>query len=338
MPVTIRLLDPPLHEFLPRRRRRSCPPRRPTGPQPGGGRRARSQPIARPTRCSGHRGCRLGIAFPAITRMQARAILGAALTCAAEGVHVEPEIMIPLVADPEELRRQRELVVADGRRGLRGAGATPPLPSRHDDRASARRPPRRPDRRPCRLLQLRHERPDPNDLRPQPRRRRPIPTPLHRTGDFRRRSVPGARPRRRRAARRHGHPLGRQTRPGLVVGICGEHGGEPSSIAFATRLGWTTSVARHSGCRSRASPRRTRRSTRSSVMSEGAATDELDRPLAGSELGVLLVQRPVVGLAASRPLLGHCELLPPQRRMRARDDVPFTRRGGATAISIGSVR
>jgi pyruvate,orthophosphate dikinase len=58
----------------------------------------------------GHRGCRLGMTVPEITEMQARAIFRAALRCAAEGVVVLPEIMIPLVSDIEELRRQRRLI------------------------------------------------------------------------------------------------------------------------------------------------------------------------------------------------------------------------------------
>ena len=58
----------------------------------------------------GHRGCRLGMTVPEITEMQARAIFRAALRCAADGIDVRPEIMIPLVSDVEELRRQRRLI------------------------------------------------------------------------------------------------------------------------------------------------------------------------------------------------------------------------------------
>src|SRR5690606_8100431 len=58
----------------------------------------------------GHRGCRLGISYPEITEMQARAIFQAAAECAKDGVKVFPEIMIPLVADVRELERQREVV------------------------------------------------------------------------------------------------------------------------------------------------------------------------------------------------------------------------------------
>ena len=58
----------------------------------------------------GHRGCRLGMMYPEVTRMQARAIFEAACQLTGEGQKVEPEIMVPLVSTAEELRRQRELI------------------------------------------------------------------------------------------------------------------------------------------------------------------------------------------------------------------------------------
>ena len=64
----------------------------------------------------GHRGCRLGITYPEITRMQARAIFEAAVQVARKGTPVKPEVMIPLVGHVEELRRQTKIV-------LRGRGA-----------------------------------------------------------------------------------------------------------------------------------------------------------------------------------------------------------------------
>jgi pyruvate,orthophosphate dikinase len=59
----------------------------------------------------GHRGCRLGITYPEITRMQARAIFEAALQVARQGQPVKPEVMIPLVGHVEELRRQKQIVL-----------------------------------------------------------------------------------------------------------------------------------------------------------------------------------------------------------------------------------
>ena len=100
LPVTIRLLDPPLHEFLRIREVRRSSRGGCVGINPAERRwrvvKARSRRCTSPTRCSGHRGCRLGITFPEIYEMQVRAIMEAACTVAEQGVHVEPEIMIPL--------------------------------------------------------------------------------------------------------------------------------------------------------------------------------------------------------------------------------------------------
>src|SRR4051812_29942782 len=109
LPVTIRLLDPPLHEFLPH-----------------GGEEAKL--LARTLELSreeltrivdqlretnpmlGHRGCRLGITYPEITEMQARAIFEAAIRAKRRGIDVRPEIMIPLVATEKEFEHQRGII------------------------------------------------------------------------------------------------------------------------------------------------------------------------------------------------------------------------------------
>jgi pyruvate,orthophosphate dikinase len=109
LPVTIRLLDPPLHEFLPRDDDQIAELARETGLSESEIRRAverhhESNPML------GHRGVRLGYTFPEITRMQARAIFEAALRVAAEGVDVQPEVMLPLVATKGELVAQAAVV------------------------------------------------------------------------------------------------------------------------------------------------------------------------------------------------------------------------------------
>ncbi len=117
-PVTIRLLDPPLNEFLPRRedllieinkleflradrtlveeKRRLL---------------ERVEELQEVNPMLGMRGCRLGICHPEITRMQARAIFEAACEVAREGVRVQPEIMIPLVSMVSEMRAQKDIVI-----------------------------------------------------------------------------------------------------------------------------------------------------------------------------------------------------------------------------------
>ncbi|HEX8829800.1 MAG TPA: putative PEP-binding protein, partial [Longimicrobium sp.] len=109
LPVTIRLLDPPLHEFLPHGDSEIKHLSRKTG-VPAAILRARVEAHQEANPMLGHRGCRLGITYPDITWMQAQAIFEAAVNVAREGVTVCPEIMVPLVATAEELKRQREVI------------------------------------------------------------------------------------------------------------------------------------------------------------------------------------------------------------------------------------
>ena len=108
-PVTIRTLDPPLHEFLPHSeqeiqdlaRKMDVPVEKLT---------AKIESLREMNPMLGHRGCRLGIMYPEITEMQTRAIIEAACEAQKQGIHVIPEIMIPLVGHVNELRRQEAVV------------------------------------------------------------------------------------------------------------------------------------------------------------------------------------------------------------------------------------
>jgi len=113
-PVTIRTLDPPLHEFLPHTEKDQAALAAELG-VPAERVAAKVAELHEFNPMLGHRGCRLGIGFPEITRMQARAILEAACIVKKEGVAVHPEIMIPLVGTKKELENQAALVrtVAD---------------------------------------------------------------------------------------------------------------------------------------------------------------------------------------------------------------------------------
>jgi len=103
LPVTIRLLDPPLHEFLPHKEEEFEEVARAAGSSPAK-LRARAITLHEANPMLGHRGCRLGITYPEIYEMQARAILEAALAVEEEGgTPVQLEIMIPLVAFKSEL-------------------------------------------------------------------------------------------------------------------------------------------------------------------------------------------------------------------------------------------
>ncbi len=234
-PVTIRLLDPPLHEFLPH-----------------GGEEmkllARQLDLSRADLARiveglrevnpmlGHRGCRLGITFPEITDMQTRAIFEAAVRARRRGFDVRPEIMIPLVATVEEFVNQRAIVDRVADEVLGGMGEPVPylvgtmieLPraaltagkiAEHAEFFSF----------------------GTNDL---------TQTTLGMSRDDAGRFLPGYVDRGILAEDpfqvldiegvgrlvRIGTEEGRAVRDGLKVGICGEHGGEPRSIAFCHEL------------------------------------------------------------------------------------------------------
>ena len=110
LPVTIRLLDPPLHEFLPHSEEEFAEVAAAAGATPDAVKR-RVAELHEFNPMLGHRGCRLGITYPEIYEMQARAIFEAAVTVAGEGGEAPiPEVMVPLVATSAELRIVRGLI------------------------------------------------------------------------------------------------------------------------------------------------------------------------------------------------------------------------------------
>ncbi len=122
-PVTIRLLDPPLHEFLPHGAEEIARVAEALGVEAGRVSQ-RVQALAEFNPMLGHRGVRLAITYPEIYEVQTQAIIEAACNLRAEGVDARPEIMIPLVGTAAELSRLRERVAAVAGRvtGERGAG------------------------------------------------------------------------------------------------------------------------------------------------------------------------------------------------------------------------
>ena len=117
LPVTIRLLDPPLHEFLPKREElmveiavlEATKPRSPKLKEFKNLLR-RVEELHEFNPMLGHRGCRLGITYPEITEMQARAIFEAAVAVEKEGVKTHAEVMIPLIATVKEMENQAAIV------------------------------------------------------------------------------------------------------------------------------------------------------------------------------------------------------------------------------------
>jgi pyruvate,orthophosphate dikinase len=117
LPVTIRTLDPPLHEFLPKREDlmveiAKLEIGKPKSPKLKALRAllSRVEDLHEINPMLGHRGCRLGITYPEITEMQARAILEAAVEVKKKGIDVEPEIMIPLTSGIKEMKNQGDIV------------------------------------------------------------------------------------------------------------------------------------------------------------------------------------------------------------------------------------
>jgi pyruvate,orthophosphate dikinase len=110
LPVTIRLLDPPLHEFVPHEEKQINELARLMKKKPAEV-KARIRQLCELNPMLGHRGCRLGISYPEITRMQARAILEAAAELVKEGVDARPEIMVPLVGHVKEFTDQKAIIM-----------------------------------------------------------------------------------------------------------------------------------------------------------------------------------------------------------------------------------
>jgi pyruvate,orthophosphate dikinase len=254
LPVTIRLLDPPLHEFLPRMEEllAELSELKMSLQQAGSIRdmdrlldtidekRKLLHQVERLHEANpmlGHRGCRLGMMYPEVTRMQARAIFEAACRLKGEGQNVEPEIMVPLVSTAEELRRQRELIeeVAQqvlGENGMKldyTVGTMIELPraaltadkiAEYADFFSFGTND---------LTQTTYglSRDDSGRFLSAYVETKVMPDDPFQVLD---REGVGQ-------LVKMGTELGRSVKPGLKVGICGEHGGEPRSIAFCHLTG-----------------------------------------------------------------------------------------------------
>ncbi|MBA2520588.1 MAG: pyruvate, phosphate dikinase [Chloroflexia bacterium] len=236
-PVTIRTLDPPLHEFLPH----AAPEEANLAWELGIGVdvvRTRVQQLREVNPMLGFRGCRLGVAYPEITEMQARAIFAAACQVVREGGAVSPEVMIPLVSAPRELELQRAVVVRAAEAVFAEEGITVPylvgtmieLPraalladqiARYADFMSF-------GTNDLTQTTLGMSRDDAGRFLPNYVRQGILPRDpfisLDRDGVGKLIAM--------------GVALGRQARPDLKVGICGEHGGDPESIAFFARVGF----------------------------------------------------------------------------------------------------
>jgi pyruvate,orthophosphate dikinase len=239
LPVTIRLLDPPLHEFLPHAQHEIEEVAAELGETPDN-LRAKVTELTEANPMLGHRGCRLAITFPEIYETQAQAIAEAALEAAKGGAKVAPEIMIPFVFTPKELQRLRAQVVAVVDRVLAAAGpAGAAITYRVGTMIELPRA--------CLVADQIAAHADffsfgTNDLTQTTfgLSRDDVATflPAYLEGELLARDPfvaldqEGVGQLISMAVDR-----GRTAKPGLKVGICGEHGGDPSSIGFCHRIG-----------------------------------------------------------------------------------------------------
>ena len=119
--VTIRFLDPPLHEFLPHTEEEIIPLAQSLGMTPEA-LKNRVESLKEFNPMMGHRGCRLAVTYPEIARMQTRAVIEAAINVQKEGKTVIPEIMIPLIGTANELKYVKNIVVATAEKIIKETG------------------------------------------------------------------------------------------------------------------------------------------------------------------------------------------------------------------------
>jgi pyruvate, orthophosphate dikinase len=236
LPVTIRLLDPPLHEFLPVDPKQQEEVAKVMGTSIER-LRLRIAALHEQNPMLGHRGCRLGITNPEITEMQTRAILEAACLVKAEGKVVLPEIMVPLVGTVAELEHQKRVVdrvaaAVFAERGLTvdylvGTMIEVPRAALTADEIAKVASFFSFGTNDLTQLTLGFSRDDVATFLPKY-----IGLGIYPEDPFRTLDQGGVGQLVRLATER-----GRSARPGLKVGICGEHGGDPRSIAFCASLG-----------------------------------------------------------------------------------------------------
>ncbi len=236
LPVTIRLLDPPLHEFLPHTEAELAEVAKALK-QPLAEVRTKRDALHEANPMLGHRGCRLGITFPEIYEMQVRAIIEAACEVKKEKVDVEPEIMIPLVGHVNELTALRKMTVGVSDEIIRKYGVK--LPYMVGTMIELPRAAVTADKiaeqaeffsfgtNDLTQTTFGLSRDDAGKFLPDYVEKKVLPK-----DPFQALDQDGVG-----ELVRIGIEKGRKTRKKLKVGICGEHGGEPSSIEFCHKVG-----------------------------------------------------------------------------------------------------
>ena len=244
LPVTIRTIDPPLHEFLPKREDlmveiQHLVDTKPRSPKLKALRTllARVEELHEQNPMLGLRGCRLGIAFPEITEMQVRAILEAACIVKSKGADPHPEIMIPLVATIEETRNQAAIVRRVAEEVFKEKGVTVdymvgtmielPRAALTADQIAEEAEFFSFGTNDLTQTTFGISRDDINQFLPAYMK-----AGIFKQDPFATLDQAGVGLLVKMATEK-----GRKTRPTLKVGICGEHGGDPESVKFCHRIG-----------------------------------------------------------------------------------------------------
>ncbi len=235
-PVIIRLLDPPLHEFLPKEEDAQRKLAETMG-VPFEKVKGRVEQLSELNPMLGLRGCRLGILYPEITEMQARAIFEAACNVAKEGVKVIPEVMVPLVGNVNEIKAQKEIItrVAEevmNEKGMKikymvGTMIELPRAALTADEIAKEAEFFSYGTNDLTQTTFGFSRDDVGKFVPMYIEKGILPNDPFRTLD---QNGVGQ-------LLKMGLEKGKKTRPELEVGICGEHGGDPASVEFCHRIG-----------------------------------------------------------------------------------------------------
>ncbi|MBP7734774.1 MAG: pyruvate, phosphate dikinase [Spirochaetes bacterium] len=234
--VTIRLLDPPLHEFVPHEEKNQKEMARQLKVSPAVI-KAKVEALHEFNPMLGHRGCRLGITYPEITEMQARAIFEAACQLKKEGVNVKPEVMVPLVGHVKELIMQKNIIVETAEKVMKekkvkvdymvGTMIEVPRAAVTADEIAAEAQFFSFGTNDLTQMTFGYSRDDSGKFLPEYVDKKILPNDPFRVLDR-----DGVGKLIRMAVEK-----GRGVRKDLKVGICGEHGGEPSSVEFCHLVG-----------------------------------------------------------------------------------------------------
>lgn len=236
LPVTVRTLDPPLHEFLPHDETSQKEMADEMGISVEQV-KAKVEALSEFNPMLGHRGCRLGITYPEITEMQARAIMEAACQLTKEGVKVYPEIMIPLVGTKAELADQKKVVVEIAEKVQEETGVKVeylvgtmieiPRAALTANEIAEEAQFFSFGTNDLTQMTFGYSRDDAGKFLKEYEDKGILPDDPFQTLD---QSGVGQ-------LVEMGVKKGRQTKPDLKVGICGEHGGDPRSVGFCHRVG-----------------------------------------------------------------------------------------------------